>query len=99
MRSAGSLGKKAHGARTRTASDWQDDKAGLDFLQEGLEADAEVDAAFTGERRQFQEGDIGKLPVRLHCLRASSMTDLALPDSLAGSVASQSTTCVSSKIT
>lgn len=49
---------KCHGARTRAASYREDDKAGFDFLEERFEADSEVDAAFTREGRQLQEGDI-----------------------------------------
>ena len=49
---------KSHGARTRTTTDRQDDKSGLDFPQEGFEGDTEVDAALTRECRQLQESDV-----------------------------------------
>jgi hypothetical protein len=49
---------KCHGARTRTTTDRQDDKSGLDFLQEGFEACSEVNAAPTREGPHLQEGHI-----------------------------------------
>jgi hypothetical protein len=42
---------KSHGARARSTADRKDNKPGLDFLQEGFEADAEVDPALICERR------------------------------------------------
>src|SRR5260370_34690488 len=45
---------KCHRARTRTAGYWEDDKAGLDFLQEGFKAETEANPASTYEGPHLQ---------------------------------------------
>jgi len=40
---------KSNGAHARAATDRQDDEPGLNFLEEGFEANVELDAALTRE--------------------------------------------------
>ena len=54
----GISGREPHGAGTRAAGYREDNKASLDLLQEGFEADTEVDAAPIRESPDLPEGHI-----------------------------------------
>jgi hypothetical protein len=69
---------KSHGARARAAADRKDSKPGLDFLQEGFEADADVDPAIIltyGEARARQ-GSNPTLPSTLFSIKYNHESDL-----------------------
>ena len=54
----GISGRESHGPGTCAAGYREDDKASLDLLQEGFEADTEVDAAPNRESPDLPEGHI-----------------------------------------
>jgi len=71
---------------------------GLRLPQESLEADVEMDTSLSQQGCQLQERDVAD-GQPLSVLTALSIAPLALRETRPGSNASQTTTCVSRRIT